>query len=728
MRKYTTVAKQARQHIQFDQGEDRWLCTLMLQQGWRVEYSAASDSFTACPESFDEFYNQRRRWMPSTILNIWDLLQGWRGITKLNEDISWLYIVYQMGIMVGTFIGPGGIYMAIAGAVSKVFGVQSLYSLIYNAIPLFIYCLACYYTDSKFQLALAKIMTLGYTMLMLAVYIGLMVEIGQKGWLSSTAISAASFFFPLLIAGMLHLEEAYCMPYMLVYLITIPSMYVLLVIYSFFNLWNVSWGTREVAQKKTKAEMEKEGLVGTLLDQFNLGGDSGETASVDFSLGNVMRCMCLTHDDPLEPKKQLINISSSLDEVSKRLNRIESRSGTSASGMSRRKSSLRSRRSLGSVHESMEDGRIDNEDNELLEDNSTDDSEHESEQNKIERNDDTNPYWIEDENLKKGPVDYLPGTEINFWRDLIEKYLKPLEMSRKEKDDQAKELKDYRDTIIFTFLMINVLYIVGVSMLQVQAGLTLKWTVFSQWDVNGEDGVIFTFEYLKPDSDSISPTIQIARETDTLDMLGLFFLITFSSITLCQMVGMLIHRWQTLCHYIASTKLNFFGTKEEAAETSSVNANILNITKQLQNPEAEKKDEEGDKGLSNRRQTIAQLTTYHNKVKGQSGEEINLERQFKKRFENMDLSNQNDPMIRRLSTRRGTLHALQVRRNSYISSRKSVAFAEPKSSFSSASFVNEGYDQEDSDFADDFTDFSGSYRESGRNSTQFDYSIGESRL
>ena len=94
----------------------------------------------------------------------------------------------------------------------------------------------------------------------------------------------------------------------------------------------------------------------------------------------------------------------------------------------------------------------------------------------------------------------------------------------------------------------------------------------------------------------------------------------------------------------------------------------------------------------------------------------------------LDLSNQNDPMIRRLSTRRGTLHALQVRRNSYISSRKSVAFAEPKSSFSSVSFVNEGYDQEDSDFADDFTDFSGSYRESGRNSTQFDYSIGESRL
>ena len=84
------------------------------------------------------------------------------------------------------------------------------------------------------------------------------------------------------------MEESYCMFYMPVYLITIPSMYVLLVVYSFFNLWNVSWGTREVATKKSKAELEKEkkeneqrmaelkkkkkeGLLGTLMDQFNLG-------------------------------------------------------------------------------------------------------------------------------------------------------------------------------------------------------------------------------------------------------------------------------------------------------------------------------------------------------------------------------------------------------------------------------------------------------------------------
>ena len=36
MRKYATEPSKPRHHIQFDQGEDRWLCTLLLQQGYKV--------------------------------------------------------------------------------------------------------------------------------------------------------------------------------------------------------------------------------------------------------------------------------------------------------------------------------------------------------------------------------------------------------------------------------------------------------------------------------------------------------------------------------------------------------------------------------------------------------------------------------------------------------------------------------------------------------------------
>lgn len=44
MKKYTTKSEEARHYVQYDQGEDRWLCTLILKQKYRVEYCAASDA------------------------------------------------------------------------------------------------------------------------------------------------------------------------------------------------------------------------------------------------------------------------------------------------------------------------------------------------------------------------------------------------------------------------------------------------------------------------------------------------------------------------------------------------------------------------------------------------------------------------------------------------------------------------------------------------------------
>lgn len=79
-------------------GEDRWLCTLLLQRGYRVEYSAASDAFTHCPELFDEFFNQRRRWVPSTMANIFDLLADSKRTVEMNDNISTIYIMYQVWV------------------------------------------------------------------------------------------------------------------------------------------------------------------------------------------------------------------------------------------------------------------------------------------------------------------------------------------------------------------------------------------------------------------------------------------------------------------------------------------------------------------------------------------------------------------------------------------------------------------------------------------------------
>lgn len=51
-----------------------------------------------------------------------------------------------MLIMAATFIGPGAIYMVLAGALQIVFGLDIMVSILLNAIPIFFFCLACYYT------------------------------------------------------------------------------------------------------------------------------------------------------------------------------------------------------------------------------------------------------------------------------------------------------------------------------------------------------------------------------------------------------------------------------------------------------------------------------------------------------------------------------------------------------------------------------------------------------
>jgi hypothetical protein len=40
------------------------------------------------------------------------------------------------------------------------------------------------------------------------------------------------------------------------------------------------------------------------------------------------------------------------------------------------------------------------------------------------RDDNVNPYWIDHHpEMKKGNTDFLPTAEVQFWKDLIDKYL-----------------------------------------------------------------------------------------------------------------------------------------------------------------------------------------------------------------------------------------------------------------------------------------------------------------
>ncbi|CAK5083593.1 unnamed protein product [Meloidogyne enterolobii] len=140
-RKYATKSEKPFHYVQYDQGEDRWLCTLLLQRGYRVEYCAASDALTFAPEGFKEFFNQRRRWIPSTMANIIDLLQDYKNVIKVNDSVSIWYIAYQLVML----------FSSIVGAISISFNVDTRLALLIVTTPVVCFCICCLTCSTDIQ-------------------------------------------------------------------------------------------------------------------------------------------------------------------------------------------------------------------------------------------------------------------------------------------------------------------------------------------------------------------------------------------------------------------------------------------------------------------------------------------------------------------------------------------------------------------------------------------------
>ncbi|XP_061600519.1 chitin synthase 1 [Cololabis saira] len=246
MARYTTTSTRAAEYVQYDQGEDRWLCTLLLQQGWRVEYNAASDAYTNSPQEFKEFYNQRRRWGPSTLANTLDLLHSGPETVKRNQSISRLYIFYQMFTVGSSILGPASVTLMIAGAFQFVFKLSGELSIIVASIPPVFYIIICFLTKANTQITIAGIMSVLYAFLMTASLFSIIGDMVIQGtFLTPTGLFLISMTCMYAVTAILHPEESGLIIYGLMYFICIPSGYLLLTIYSLVNMDNVSWGTRE---------------------------------------------------------------------------------------------------------------------------------------------------------------------------------------------------------------------------------------------------------------------------------------------------------------------------------------------------------------------------------------------------------------------------------------------------------------------------------------------------
>jgi len=631
MSKYTTVSNQARHYVQYDQGEDRWLCTLLLQRGYRVEYCAASDAYTQCPEGFGEFFNQRRRWVPSTMANIMDLLQDYKRTIKINDNISLPYIGYQSMLMAGTILGPGTIFLMLVGAFVAAFNIGNWRSFEYNIIPIVMFMVVCFFANSYQQIRFALLLSTAYALVMCLVVVAMIMQIVDEGLITPSGLFLVAMAASFIITAIMHPKEFWCLPCGFIYYLLVPSMYLLLIIYSLFNLNDVSWGTREVKTKKTKKEQEAEKKAleeaekkrkqNSLLGMLQRSQQQEDEGSIEFSLAGLFKIMCCVH-----PKPNDMNVvMTSIMEIKKKLEEVDSHLGGG-----RRRSTHHHRVSIKS-----DATAVVTEDDADATESVT--SEETTEPKGEKRNDLVNPYWIEDTKaVRKGQVTFLHEKEVRFWKDIIEKYLHPLVKKDGDQKKMAEALRDLRNMSVFSFMMLNAIFVIIVFLLQLN-----KDKIHINWPLGIKTNITY---------DQTTDEIHISKEYLQLEPIGLVFVFFFALILIIQFVAMLFHRFGTISHILASTTLSCGAEDDDDSKTDTLKGDErgLQIVRQMQklqgiNGEYEQFGELTDK--AGRRRTIANISRARNQSIG------TLDVAFKKRWLKISPEDEHDHDRRRETMR-----------------------------------------------------------------------------
>ena len=313
--KYDQHSNDPYKYIQWNMGEDRWMCTMMIQRGWRIKFTALSYSLTNAPTSIGEFFKQRRRWGPSTLFNIYDLIQTGNEVRKINSHVTWYYMLYHILLAASGFLSPAVVTLGIQGGLAFVFGIDQTVSLFLALAPLVFYVYICLTKQDAVQLKWAQILTVVYSILTICVYVSVIVSLFQAGIGHCSLVNQVFIMIVLtqVTAALLHFQEAH--PFtgtfwsILPYLVLVPAMFVCLNVYMYCNLHVTSWGTRESGKNKDKeAESNKYG---------KLQGFFSHRLRNAISFGNIFSVQCCPEP---EDRESLDKIEAKVVEFKKRVN------------------------------------------------------------------------------------------------------------------------------------------------------------------------------------------------------------------------------------------------------------------------------------------------------------------------------------------------------------------------------------------------------------------------
>lgn len=98
---------------------------------------------------------------------------------------------------------------------------------------------------------MAAVISIMYMLTMMVALTTIVITTTENGWLSPSSLIFFSIIGLVTIAGIMHPQELICLLGGFTYYLTIPTMYLLLVIHSVINLNGPSRETRKERAKKT---------------------------------------------------------------------------------------------------------------------------------------------------------------------------------------------------------------------------------------------------------------------------------------------------------------------------------------------------------------------------------------------------------------------------------------------------------------------------------------------
>lgn len=465
--------------------------------------------------------------------NIIDLLSNSHNTVLMNDNISWFYIFYQLGLMVATVLGPATVVLAIATAFETVMSLHKWQSFTMSLLPVVFHLIISFTTKAKTQMLVCAFLTTFYTCVMTVVLVGILEGIASKGILDPSLVFLTVLAVCFIFAGAIHPYEFSCLAYGLLYYLCIPAGYLVLIVYSFSNMNVVTWGTREVAKKKTKVQLEEERKQQEEKKKKKCGWFSFfETKSVMSELREMITTIFSGKREANETQTEILRTLRTINKDLKKLNHrmatgsaqsdSDSDAGCDAPPSSPTQPSEQPQPEVAMPAPDYPSTPV---------------------SKTVVDDPDCDPVWIQKWVAGGSTVEYLEEGETQFWQQLIKKYLKPLKKDVKYEKKMADELIMLRNNVSFAFWLINGLWVL--------------------------------FNYMLQTSDSLNEMEVFGLKTQPL---GFIFMVFFMLVLALQLIGMLIHRWGTFLQLIAITELSLWRSRPTAQDLILSDKNASKMT------------------------------------------------------------------------------------------------------------------------------------------------------